>query len=78
MTTKDMYRRFEGCTFANGDRATGYFYEEDGRTWYAAIDAKGNEYETNEVPAKRLGITLLRFEGTWTRPQVEAYLLAKE
>ena len=52
-------------SFANGDHATGDFHEEEGRVWFRAIDGEGRGYETEEMPAVRLALTLLRYaEGT--------------
>lgn len=49
-------------TFENGDKATGEAMYEDGRMWFLAIDKNGQEYETDEIPAERLPITIVVVE----------------
>ena len=60
--------------FMNGDQWNGYSYEEDGARWYHATDAKGREYETEEVPTRYpLDFGMIQFAGQWTEDQVKEY-----
>lgn len=68
--------KVKGCTFNNGDVATGEWYQENGEYWYRATDKQGREYETNETPKL---LTLVRFaEGTPESEVNEVFAMLKE
>lgn len=49
--------RFERTTFANGDKCTAHYIEDGGTRYWIAVDSKGNEYETPEMPVLHIDIT---------------------
>jgi hypothetical protein len=60
--------------FKNGDQWDECELIEDGKRYFIAIDAQGNEYETLEMPTRYPLFTMLRFEGAWTGNDVKNYM----
>ena len=46
--------------FKNGDQWHGADFTEDGRRWFVAVDKRGNEYETEEMPTRYPLFTMIR------------------
>ena len=57
-------------TFKNGDRWTGYRYQEDNTWWFRATDKNGNEYDTQEVPVTPPLFTITQYIGNWTKEEL--------
>jgi len=53
-------------SFNNGDKWTGYKYQEGSTWWFRAIDQAGNEYDTQEIPETESILTITQYIGTWT------------
>ena len=59
-------------TFKNGDKWTGYRYQEAGTWYFRAVDQAGNEYDTDEVPSTEPILTVTQWVGSnWTSADFE-------
>jgi len=64
--------------FKNGDQWHGADVHEDGKRYFVATDAQGNEYETEEMPTRYPLFTMVRLEGAWTGEEAVATLAKLE